>query len=96
LLVPPSSPANGIAVTEAQLAGWERAPVANLGTAWSEAADAMRMIERHFGPADQLSETLAARGVDAGVIERLQRFVDRVTLARTELALEQAVRSLKR
>ena len=96
LLVPPSSPTNGIAVTEAQLAGWERPPVASLGAAWSEAANAMRMIERHFGRADRISETPAARDSDAGVVERLQRFADRVTSARTELALEQAMRSMKR
>mgnify|MGYP006915257590 CR=1 FL=1 len=96
LLVPPTSPTNGIAITAAQLAGWERAPAASLGTAWSEAANAMRMLERHFGRADRIAETPPARGVDAGVLERLQRFADRVTSARQELALEQAARSLKR
>lgn len=94
LLVPPSSPTNGIAVTEAQLDGWERAPAASLGTAWSGAANAMRMIERHFGRAERISETSAAPAIDAGVIERLQRLADRVTSARK--ALEQAMRSLKR
>ncbi len=83
-------------LTAAQLAGWERAPAASLGTAWSEAANAMRMLERHFGRADRIAETPPARGVDAGVLERLQRFADRVTSARQELALEQAARSLKR
>ncbi|MGE0854135.1 MAG: Ti-type conjugative transfer relaxase TraA [Hyphomicrobiaceae bacterium] len=96
LIVPPSSPTNGIAVTEAQLDGWERAPAASLGTAWSEATNVMRMIERHFGRAERISETPASRGVNADVIDRLQRFADRVTSARKELALEQAVRSLKR
>ena len=96
LLVPPTSPANGIAVSEAQLAGWERSPAASLGTTWSEAANAMRMVERHFGRADRIAETTAARGLDPGVLERLQRFADRVMSARQELALEQVVRSIKR
>ena len=95
LLLPPASPANGVAITEAQLDGWERAPAASLGTAWSEAARAMEMIERHFGRGDRIADTAAARGVDPGVLDRLQRFADRVTSARQELAREE-VRSMRR
>ena len=96
LLVPPTTPVNGVAISEAQLAGWERAPAASLATAWSPAADAMTMIERHFGRGDRIAETAAAAGVDASVLERLHDFADNVTAARQELALEQAARSMRR
>ena len=96
LLVPPTSPANGIAITEAQLLGWERAPAASLGTAWSLAVGPMRMIERHFGRVERIADAVVAHGVDAGVLDRLQRFADRVTSSRQELAREDAVRSVKR
>jgi Ti-type conjugative transfer relaxase TraA len=92
LLVPPTSPANGIALTEAQLAGWERSPPANLGTAWSRATEGLRMIERHFGRTDRLAETAAAHGMDQGLLGRLQSFTDRVVAARAEVALEHLVR----
>ena len=96
LLVPPTSPANGVAISVAQLAGWERAPAASLATAWSPAADAMTMIERHFGSCERIAETAAAAGVDASVLERLQNFANIVTAARQELAQEQAMRSVRR
>ena len=60
------------------------------------AAKAVGMIERHFGRLDRIAETPAARGVDERVVERLQRFADRVTTARHEMAKEEAVRSWKR
>jgi len=96
LLVPPTSPANGVAITEAQLAGWERAPASSLATAWSAAAKAAGMIERHFGRLDRIAETDAARGVDPGVLTRLQRFSDQVMSARQEMAMDPALRPLKR
>ena len=96
LLVPPTLPTNGVAITEAQLEGWERAPAANLATAWSPAASAMRMVERHFGRVDRLATAVAAQDIDAGVLERLQRFADRVTAARQDVARDEAVRSRKR
>ena len=92
MLVPPTSPANGIALTEAQLAGWERSPPANLGTAWSPATEGLRMIERHFGRTDRLAETAAAHGMDQGLLGRLQSFTDRVVAARAEVAQEHLLR----
>ena len=59
LLVPPTSPANGVAVTEAQLAAWATAPASSLVSAWSDAAKAVGMIERHFGRLDRIAETPA-------------------------------------
>jgi hypothetical protein len=96
LLIPPPSPANGVAITEAQLAAWQSAPASSLVTAWSAAANTVGMVERHFGRLDRIAETAAARGVDRGVIDQLQRFADRVTSGRQEMVLEQAMRSWKR
>jgi Ti-type conjugative transfer relaxase TraA len=96
LLVPPTSPANGVAITEAQLAAWQSAPASSLVTTWSAAANTVGMLERHFGRLDGIAETAAARGVDRGVIDQLQRFADRVTSGRQEMVLEQAMRSWKR
>ncbi len=59
-------------------------------TAWSPAADAMRMIERQFGQGNRIAETAAARGPDASMVARLQRFSDRVTAAQQELAREES------
>ncbi len=96
LLVPPTSPANGVAITEAQLAAWQTAPASSLVTAWSEATKAVDMIERHFGRLDRIAEPPAARGVEPSVLDRLQGFADRATAARQGTAMEQAVRSWKR
>ena len=54
------------------------------------------MIERHFGRGDRIADAAAARGLDPAVLERLQRFADRVTSARLELAREDVARSVKR
>ena len=51
------------------------------------------MIERHFGRGDKIAETVAARDLSAGVVDRLQRLAGRVTAARQELAREEVVRS---
>ena len=88
LLVPPTSPDNGIAITEAQFAAAANAPAGSLGTAWSSATSLLKMVERHFGRADRIAETPAARSMDAGALEKIQGFADRVSAAQTVVAHE--------
>jgi hypothetical protein len=95
LLVPPTSPDNGIAITDAQFAAASVAPAGSLGTAWSSSANLMTMIERHFGRLDQIADTPAARGIDLVVLDKIQSLANRVTDARAVVAREET-RSIRR
>jgi Ti-type conjugative transfer relaxase TraA len=95
LLVPPTSPDNGIAITDAQFAAASVAPAGNLGTVWSSSATLITMIERHFGRLDQIAETPAARSIDPVVLDKIQSLSNRVTEARAVVAQDQT-RSIRR